>query len=326
MIVRNEAHIVREALDSVAPYINSWAIVDTGSDDGTQDLIRNRMADLGIPGELHERPWVNFGHNRTEALTLAQGNGDYIWAMDADDILVGTPDFSQFSADIIWLRCGDDSCIFWRAQLFRNGIPVRWVGATHEYAEWDGPRTEARLEGEYRIEDRQLSVRNLSGQKFARDRDLLLAEVERNPRDARSVIYLALSYFCLGDYANARKWYARRVELGGWEEEVYYAMYRLAESMANLDESWPDVQDAYLKAWEFRPTRAEPLYAIAHRYRIEQRYHLGYQFAKRAAEIPLPAEDIIDIRADIYAWRALDEQAVCASWIGKQAETFTLCR
>ncbi|GFG81737.1 sulfotransferase [Mycobacterium paragordonae] len=326
MIVRNEAHIVREALDSVAPYINSWVIVDTGSDDGTQDLIRNRMADLGIPGELHERPWVNFGHNRTEALTLAQGNGDYIWAMDADDILVGTPDFSQFSADIIWLRCGDDSCIFWRAQLFRNGIPVRWVGATHEYAEWDGPRTEARLEGEYRIEDRQLSVRNLSGQKFARDRDLLLAEVERNPRDARSVIYLALSYFCLGDYANARKWYARRVELGGWEEEVYYAMYRLAESMANLDESWPDVQDAYLKAWEFRPTRAEPLYAIAHRYRIEQRYHLGYQFAKRAAEIPLPAEDIIDIRADIYAWRALDEQAVCASWIGKQAETFTLCR
>lgn len=139
MIVRNEAHIVREALDSVAPYINSWVIVDTGSDDGTQDLIRNRMADLGIPGELHERPWVNFGHNRTEALTLAQGNGDYIWAMDADDILVGTPDFSQFSADIIWLRCGDDSCIFWRAQLFRNGIPVRWVGATHEYAEWDGP-------------------------------------------------------------------------------------------------------------------------------------------------------------------------------------------
>ena len=29
---------------------------------------------------------------------------------------------------------------------------------------------------------------------------------------------------------------------------------------------------------------------------------------------------------DIYAWRATDEQAVCASWIGKQAEAFTLCR
>ena len=100
MIVRNEAHIVAEVLDSVAPYISSWVIVDTGSNDGTQDLIRNHMARLGIPGELYERPWRDFGHNRTEALNLAQGRGDYIWVMDADDILVRTPDFTQLSADI----------------------------------------------------------------------------------------------------------------------------------------------------------------------------------------------------------------------------------
>jgi hypothetical protein len=29
---------------------------------------------------------------------------------------------------------------------------------------------------------------------------------------------------------------------------------------------------------------------------------------------------------DIYTWRALDEQAVCASWIGRQRESFALCR
>ena len=96
--------------------------------------------------------------------------------------------------------------------------------------------------------------------------------------------------------------------------------------MAQLGAPWPEVQDAYLRAWEFRPTRAEPLYAIAVRYREDQRYQLGYQFAKRAAEIPFPEQDKIFVRADIYAWRATDEQAVCASWIGKQAEAFTLCR
>jgi len=37
-----------------APYISSWVIVDTGSDDGTQDLITNHMARLGIQGELYE--------------------------------------------------------------------------------------------------------------------------------------------------------------------------------------------------------------------------------------------------------------------------------
>ena len=67
----------------------------------------------------------------------------------------------------------------------------------------------------------------------------------------------------LYDFVNARKWYARRVEMGGWDEEVYFAMFRVAESMAQLGAPWPDVQDAYLRAWEFRPTRAEPLYAIA---------------------------------------------------------------
>jgi hypothetical protein len=55
MIVRNEAHVVKEVLDSVAPYISSWVIVDTGSDDGTQDLITSHMPGLGILGELHER-------------------------------------------------------------------------------------------------------------------------------------------------------------------------------------------------------------------------------------------------------------------------------
>ena len=87
-----------------------------------------------------------------------------------------------------------------------------------------------------------------------------------------------------------------------------------------------DVQDAYLRAWEFRPTRAEPLHAIAYRYRTDQRYRLGYLFAERAAEIPLPEEDTLFVGADVYAWRAVDEQAVCASWIGKHMEAFTLCR
>ena len=95
MIVRNEAAIIEETLDNIAPYIGSWVIVDTGSDDGTPDVIRDHMARRGIPGELHERPWRNFGHNRSEALTLAQAHGDYIWVLDADDKVVGNLDFGQ---------------------------------------------------------------------------------------------------------------------------------------------------------------------------------------------------------------------------------------
>lgn len=64
MIVKDEAHIVTEAFDSVRGLIDSWCIVDTGSTDGTQELIRSYFAEAGIPGELHEREWVDFAHNR----------------------------------------------------------------------------------------------------------------------------------------------------------------------------------------------------------------------------------------------------------------------
>ncbi|MEE6180045.1 glycosyltransferase, partial [Mycobacterium sp. 050134] len=322
MIVKNEAHVVAETLDSVAPYISSWVIVDTGSTDGTQDLIRDHMARLGIPGELHERPWLNFGHNRTEALNLAQGHGDYIWVIDADDVVVGSPEFNNLDADVYFMTIADASIAYRRAQLFRDGAHVHYQGVVHEAPVWDGSCVVANLQGESRIASRRLGARSLDPQKYARDRDLLLAEVERNPEDSRSVFYLAQSYFDLGDFVNARKWYERRVEMGGWDEEIYYSMLRLAESMAQLDWPWLVVQDAYLKAWEFRPTRAEALHDIARRYREDQRYLPGHLFAQRAAQIPFPEQDLLFVGAEVYAWRAIDEQAVCAFWIGKHAEAF----
>ncbi len=327
MIVRNEAAIIRQTLDDIARYISAWVIVDTGSDDGTQAVIRDHMARLGIPGELHERPWRDFGHNRSEALTLAQGHGDYIWVLDADDKVMGNLDFGKLGKDLYQLRYGETSDICWRPSLFRNGLSVRYEGVVHEYVMVDSDFSHDRLEGDYYIDSRRLGARNRNPrQKFESDRDLLLAEIERNPDDARSVFYLAQSYFDLGDFENARNWYQRRVDMGGWAEETYYSMYRIAESLWSMGAPWPEVENAYLRAWEFRPTRAEPLYAIAYRYRLDERYRLGYLFAKHAAEIPLPTEDTLLVGADTYTWGALDEAAVCASWIGEHAEAIAFWR
>lgn len=157
--------------------------------------------------------------------------------------------------------------------------------------------------------------------------DRLLPEVERDPGDVRSMSLLAQAYFDSGDFANARMWFARKVEIGGRpDEEIFLAMLRIAQSMDQLDMSWPDVQDAYLRAWEFRPTRAEPLYGIARHYRGEKRYELGYLFAAYAFAIPLPKDDMVLPYPDIYAWGAADELAVCAYRIGKQADAFAVWR
>ena len=153
-----------------------------------------------------------------------------------------------------------------------------------------------------------------------------LAEAETNPDDPQPVHMLAQLYFNIQDFASARRYSERLIEIGADEENTFLAMLRIAQSMDKLDTPWLDVQDAYLRAWEFRPTRAEPFYGIARHYSVGKRYGLGYLFAELAARIPLPADDIVIHDPAIYAWRAIDEQAVCASGIGKHSEAFTLCR
>src|SRR5437773_8058324 len=89
MIVKNEAHVIRRYLESHKDVIDTWCIVDTGSTDGTQQIVRDTMAELGIPGELHEREWIDFGTNKTEMLQLAKGRADYLLQNDADHIWHG---------------------------------------------------------------------------------------------------------------------------------------------------------------------------------------------------------------------------------------------
>ena len=327
MIVRDEAHIVSEVLDATAPYIDYWVVVDTGSTDGTQDLIASHMQRLGIPGELYERPWRDFGSNRSEALTLARGKADYIWMMDADDTVIGVPQFRGLTADCYNVRILEDTGnICWRRLLFRDGMPWFYRGVLHEYADCDEPATEDNLDGDYHIHSRRLGARNKDPDKYAKDAAVLLAYVSAHPDDERAVFYLAQSYHNGGDFDNALTWYARRAEMGGWEEEVFYSLLRVADCLWERGAQWPQVEDAYARAWAYRPTRAEPLYGLAHRLRLSERYQMGYLFARQAAAVPRPLEDRLRADNEIYTWRALDEQAVCASWIGRQQESFELCR
>jgi len=157
--------------------------------------------------------------------------------------------------------------------------------------------------------------------------DELLSEVQRNPTDARSVSMLAQVYFDSGDFANAQKWFAQKLEIGDSpDEETFLAMFRIAESMEKLGTPWHEVQDAYLLAWEFRPARAEPLYCIARHHFNEKRYRLAYLFGEHAAEIPRPDGDMLLPYPDIYAWRAADAQAKSAFCLGEHAVAFALWR
>ena len=88
MIVKNESSIIKDCLNSIADYLDYWVICDTGSTDGTQDIIKSFFKEKGISGELHEDKWVNFGYNRSLYLKYAKNKGDFLIMLDADEILI----------------------------------------------------------------------------------------------------------------------------------------------------------------------------------------------------------------------------------------------
>ena len=145
MIVKNEAHVVRRCLASVRPIVDHWIVVDTGSTDGTQDIVREAMA--GLPGAVIERPWRDFAHNRSEALDCARPHGTYTLIIDADDALRLPSGFAMPSldADSYVLDIEDAGIAYQRTQLVRSALPWRYRGVLHEFLHCEGTRPGPRL-------------------------------------------------------------------------------------------------------------------------------------------------------------------------------------
>ncbi|NCU27057.1 glycosyltransferase, partial [Candidatus Nomurabacteria bacterium] len=172
MIVKNESGIILEALNSIYKFIDYWVIVDTGSTDNTKEIITNFFKEKGINGELHDRPWVNFGHNRTEAFDLANGKADYMLVMDADDVLIGTPRFDNLRADFYNIKHGD-GFKYDRAQVFKSGLKWKYIGVLHEAPMCAEAKTRGNIGGNYQYFSRTMGCRSKDPNKYANDAKVL---------------------------------------------------------------------------------------------------------------------------------------------------------
>lgn len=315
MIVKNESAVIKRCLDSVRPLIDRWVIVDTGSTDGTQDLIKDIMT--GIPGELHERPWRDFGSNRTEALELARASGaEYAMVVDADEVMLYPPGFSlptlEKDAYMTPHETGGGTK-FYLIQLLKCSMPWRYEGVLHEVATCEGPHSIGKIEG-LTCHGMFDSARNHDPDKYAKDAVVLETALKKDPDNSRYVFYLAQSYRDSNQIQKAAEAYQRRSSMGGWDEEVWYSMFQVGILMEKLGRL-PESLSAHLRAYQFRPTRAEPLCELSRRYRELHEHHVAHLFASRAAALPRP-NDLLFLESTIYDWRALDELSISSYYVG----------
>ncbi len=316
MIVKNEAHVIERCLTSVRPFISEWLIVDTGSTDGTQNLIRHVLVD--VPGRVVERPWVDFAHNRTEALRLTPKDADYLLFIDADGELVADPGFvmPDLTADAYDLEIQYANLRYTFRHLVRRALPWRYEGVLHEYLTGPAHFTNGGVLPGLHLLARHEGARSRDPQTYRKDVEVLERALSKDPQNSRSTFYLAQSHRDAGQLEQAIEWYARRVPMGGWPEEVWYSLYQVAVLRERLGHPWPEVMDAYLMAHAYHPGRAEALYRVGMQYQGLGAYPLSHLFLERAARIPLPQNGLF-VEQAVYAHHAAIETAVAEYHLGQ---------
>jgi glycosyltransferase involved in cell wall biosynthesis len=319
MIVKNEEHVIERALRSAIPFIDSYAICDTGSTDSTKEIIKRIMDESGKSGVIKDDVWVNFGHNRTLALEAAQEQEPegWSWMLDADDSMDGQPlsdDFwekldPKINAFRVLLKHG--SIVHNRVQLFSNKAKWGYEGAIHEWPKCkEGDEVIGMLPDTIWQIARCEGARSQDPLKYYKDALALRAELVQKPNDPRSLFYMAQSFRDAGLNNEAIVSYKKRIAVEGWVQERYISYVSLIKLTDDLDEK---IEYCW-KALELDNTRLEAPYYVLHAARKADKfsqkvYALGIVVTNRTL-----SQSYLFPEQGIYDWCYDDELSIIAYW------------
>lgn len=302
LMVRNEEKILTRCLEAVESVVDAFCIHDTGSTDKTCEIAREFLKTH--EGTLSESEWKNFGHNRTLSFQAAQTyvrdvlqwnlKETYGLLLDADMVFLEGALREQNLTETGYtiVQCAG-TLEYPNCRLVR--MDYNWVcrGVTHEY--WDGP-TVGLSKDVCRIDDRNDG--GCKSDKFERDARLLEQGLQEEPNNVRYLFYLAQTYHSLERWKDAIRMYKKRIAAGGWVEEIWYSHYMIAQSHKSLG-NLPKFEEWMLRAYAFRPGRAESIYKLAQHFREVGQHYKAYHYVRLGKTIPRTSDSLF-IEKDVY--------------------------
>lgn len=327
LLVKNESQSIDAIIRSCSSAIDSVDMLDTGSSDGTIRIARETCAALKLPLRVYEEPFVDFATSRNRALTYAEPHAIFGMMLSGDEQVVGVEHVRRLcesesekqgkNHNCFMIDVDYDSMTDKSLRILRLGSDWTWVGETHEFlsSETDSAgvaisRDHARILHDVRDSENRLSRKYL-------DLEILARKHGEDPKDSRTVFYLARTLHGLGLCADAMRFYLSRAEMEGWPEEVYVSLYQAGRCAYTIGRPWSEVQDLLLRATQARPSRAEALMLLAEYCWKRKENALTFMYAMRAASIRFPLYDGLSVLRDVYEWRALNLMHLAGFDIGE---------
>jgi glycosyltransferase involved in cell wall biosynthesis len=331
MMVKNEKKRLHVSLESVKDFADSLIIYDTGSTDNTVQICKDFSEKYNIPLRLKEGEFINFAESRNISLDFADSfeDVDFLLLMDTNDELVNGhllrnfakehKDAKNETAFLIsqeWFSGKLDK--YYNVRFIKAREGWRYVGVVHEYMKTYKPENEGenmvKIDGNIKLYQDRTQDDDKTGKRFYRDKDLLLAEYEKDPTEPRTVFYLAQTFSCINDYENAYKYSKIRLELVGFWEEVFQSYLRCGEYSENLKMDWYESMTWYMKAFE-HTERVEPLLKIAEYYQKKEKWLIAYNFLQLACRLKFPEHCILFVDNLAYEYRRWHIMGIVAYYI-----------
>ena len=331
MIVRNESKILFRLFDSVIDLIDAYCICDTGSTDNTKELIKEYFEKKGKPGKIIEEPFRDFGYNRTVALKACESmeNVDYILLLDADMILEKNSKLSieevksMIVDDAYYIYQGSPQFFYKNVRVVKNNIGCTYKAPTHEYLNTLPGTKYGHIQRDVLFIN-DVGDGGSKSDKTERDIRLLLKGLEDEPNNDRYTFYLANSYRDKGDHLTAIEYYKKRIEIGGWIQEVWFSYYSMGKCYKHLGDNAMAMYN-WLEAYNFYPNRVENLYELIQHYRYEGKNNYAYHMFMLAdyERKKNTVWDYLFLQKDIYDYRLDYELSIIGYYCNRDNHDLT---
>ncbi|HML19369.1 MAG TPA: glycosyltransferase [Candidatus Dependentiae bacterium] len=150
----------------------------------------------------------------------------------------------------------------------------------------------------------------------------LIQAYQAHPDDTNITFNLAQTYESLNDLHTAYTYYMASSLQTPATEIQFIATYKLGQLLDKIAskhsiDCWDLQYRYYMKAYEMRPWRAEPLVCIAEHFLKEGNHHLAFMHAQQAAQINYPEHDTIAIDRQAYEYNPYDILGITGWYIGE---------